>query len=160
MVKFVLDADALIKLAKAGLLTKFAEHNKCFVPEQVYKEVLRGKEKMYEDAFITEDAVNKKLIKVLPTKTEQIMEGLGKGECAALILFKEVNADAIVSDDKKFLSVLEQKETPFITTTDAIAFIKIKGHITKEEAIMALTAIRMLVTEENYQQAKETIGGK
>ncbi len=160
MVKFVLDADALIKLAKAGILSRFATFVKCFVPEHTYKEVLRGKEKMYEDAFVTEELVKTGRIKVMNTKNEHQIQGLGQGECAVLALFKDLRADAIIGDDRKFLSVLELQEIPFITTADAITFIALKGGVTKDEANTALDAIRMLVSEENYQQAKETIGGK
>ena len=158
MLKFVFDADAAIKLAKAGVLEKITMFAKCIMPKQVNEEVLKGKEKMYEDAFIVEELVHKNKINVTTTNHEQI-NGLGAGECSALALFGVFKADAIISDDRKFLSLLEMREIPFITPIDAVTLLALKHCITKQEAINALTRLRKLVRKENYQEAIKTIGG-
>ncbi|MBI4141285.1 hypothetical protein HY485_05605 [Candidatus Woesearchaeota archaeon] len=158
MLKFVFDADAAIKLAKSGVLEKITLFAKCIMPKQVYEEVLKGKEKMYEDAFIVEELVHKNKISVATTNHEQI-NGLGAGECAALRLFEFLQADAIISDDRKFLSLLELREIPFITPIDAVALLALKHKITKQDAINALNRLHTLVRKENYQEAMKTIGG-
>lgn len=158
MIKFVLDADAAIKLTKANVMEKAATHTKLFISEQVYQEILKGKEKLYEDAFYIESLANNKEVAVHKTNTDQ-SEGLGVGECSALTLFKEIKADAIISDDRKFLSLLERELIPFVVVTDFIAFLVIKKAATKEEGLSALNKIRFLVREENYQAAKTKIEG-
>lgn len=159
MIKFVLDSDAAIKLAKAGVLEKLAVFAKCFMPKQAYQEVLRGKEKMYEDAFEIERIVENRKIKIINVKA-QIMEGFGAGECAALSLFNKLGEDIVISDDRKFLSVLEKQGVPFIIPTDIIVMLAVKKQISSKEASEALDNMRSLVREENYKKAKEAIGGK
>lgn len=159
MSKFVLDADAAIKLYKAGVLEALASFAKCSITRQVYQEILKGKDKMYEDAFDIERLVDKGKIAVCETKAEEI-EGLGVGECSSLAIFQKLKGDAIVSDDRKFLSVLEERRVPFIIPTDIIAMLAIKQKISKNEAVSALDEIKRLVREENYTSAKRNIGGK
>lgn len=158
MAKFVVDADAAIKLAKANVMEKAAEHTKLVISQQVYMEILRGKENLYEDAFCIESLVKDKKIAVRTT-SENKLEGLGAGECSALTLFKEIKADAIISDDRKFLSLLEHELVPYIIVTDFIVFLVIKKAVAKEEGLSALDKIRFLIREENYQAAKMKIEG-
>ncbi|MBI3051561.1 hypothetical protein HYY74_03820 [Candidatus Woesearchaeota archaeon] len=159
MVKFVLDADASIKLAKGGVLEPLIRSAKCFITKQVYEEILKGKDKMYEDAFCTERLVREGKLS-LSNITAEGIEGLGEGECSALALFRKLMADSIISDDRRFLSILEARRIPFIISTDVIAMLCIKRQISKIEAMAALEKIRRLVREENYNSAKRTIGGK
>lgn len=159
MIKFVLDADAAIKLSKAQVLDALASFAKCVVTKQIYQEILKGKDKMYEDAFDIETLVNKGKITVQDIKAGQI-EGLGIGECSALAIFQKLKGDAIVSDDRKFLSVLEAQRVPFVIPTDVIPMLFTKKRISKNEAMNALDRIRKLVREENYNVAKIKIGGK
>ncbi len=159
MVKFVLDADASIKLSKAGVLGALTSFAKCSITTQVYQEVLKGKDKMYEDAFDIEGLVGKGKIAVSEVKAENI-EGLGVGECSSLAMFQKLKGNAIISDDRKFLSVLESKRIPFVISTDVIAMLSIKKFISKNEALDALDKIRQSVREESYNSAKRIIGGK
>ena len=112
MSKFVLDADAAIKLAKAGVLETLAEHSKCIMPQQVYDEVMKGKGKMLEDAFAVEALVLNKRLKIVEVDTDEIQESLGTGEKAALAAFGKHKAEALVSDDRKFLAKLEARGMP------------------------------------------------
>lgn len=159
MIKFVLDADAAIKLSKAQVLDALASFAKCVVTKQVYQEILKGKEKLYEDAFDIERLVDKGKITVQDIKAGQI-EGLGIGECSALALFQKLKGNAIISDDRKFLFVLETQGVPFVIPTDVISMLFTKKRISKNNAIDALDKIRKLVREENYDAAKLKIGGK
>lgn len=155
----VLDADSAIKLAKAEVLPLLPAWAQCFMSKQAYDEVLKGKEKMYEDAFIIEALQQQGQIKIEEVKTEAKV-GLGIGEWSSLILFRKINADVIISDDRKFLSLLETELTPFMTSTDSIVMLALLDYCTKSEARRALEKIRLLVREENYCNAKEKLGGK
>ena len=159
MVKFVLDADASIKLAKAGVLEHLTLFAKCFVSKQVYDEVLKGRDRMYEDAFEIERLSKKGNITLSTVEYEKI-EGLGAGECSTLVLFKKSKAHSILSDDRKFLSVLLELKIPFIIPTDIIAMLFIKRRISRIEAIGALDRIRQSVREESYISAIKTMRGK
>lgn len=158
MIKFVLDTDAAVKLAKAGVLSSLSSSAKCFMSKLAYEEVLKGKEKMHEDAFAVEGLANVGKIKIMESKTETI-EGLGIGECSSLSLFQKVKADAVISDDRKFLLAIEKDGIPFLTSTSVITWLTLKKHISKLEALEALESIKNLVREENYRNAKKMIGG-
>lgn len=158
MAKFVLDADAAIKLQKAGALGTLASFVKCVIAMKTYEEILRGKEKMHDDAFAIEQLVEKGKVAIVKIKSYE-KDGFGLGEGASLELFKKIKADGIISDDRKFISLLESQGIPFIIPTDVIAMLFIKKQMSKAEAGQALDKIRPLVRESNYSAAKRTIGG-
>lgn len=43
------------------------------------------------------------------------IDGLGKGEASSLAIYKKKKRSAIITDDRKFLSVLEEQNIPFIS---------------------------------------------
>jgi predicted nucleic acid-binding protein len=158
MSKFVFDADALIKLVRAGIFERLAHEN--IISAQVYEEaVVEGKRKLYEDAFHIEKLIEKKRVRVEQTSAVESIPGLGKGERSALALFTKLNADAIITDDRRFISHLEEKGIPMIIPTEIIVALGVKRVLTKEEAKEALERIRPFVTKENHQRAIEAIGG-
>lgn len=159
MFKFVLDADGAIKLAKADSLESLCLFADCYLPTQAFTEILKGKEKMFEDAFIIERLVKENKIKVLHALGVQ-KRFLGGGETMALALFRKLGADAIISDDRRFLSLCEQEKVPFLIPTDAIVFLAVKKAFSKTDAINCLSKIRHLVREENYISAIKSIGGE
>lgn len=159
MYKFVLDADGMIKLAKAGVLEKLAESAVCIVPRQVYDEVMRGKEKMHKDAIITESLANQSKIKIVEHgKTE--FAGAGAGESAALAVFRKEKAGSIISDDLRFLAQLEKENIQFTTPANAVVWLAKSSKITKEEALDSLEKLKEFVRKEAYERAKNLIGGK
>lgn len=157
MNKLVFDADALIKLAHAGVLRHIKQDR--LMSQTVYEEtVIEGKKQLYDDAYEIERLVQEGALQAVKTRTAEDIPGLGKGELSTLALFTQVKADAIISDDKKFLSVLEERQIPFIIPTELIAALVHK--IGKKEAIEALRRIKPFVSEENYESASEALGGK
>ncbi|MBI4146723.1 hypothetical protein HY489_05295 [Candidatus Woesearchaeota archaeon] len=158
MLNFVFDADGLIKLARSGVLSAIIAFAKCAIPEQVYQEVMKGKEKMYEDAFVIERLIEEKSIKVVKIASSDA-GGLGQGERSVLALAKKSRFDAVISDDQKFLKVLESEGISYVIPTDMIAVMAMKRRLTKAQAHEALDAIRPFVRESNYLAAKEMIGG-
>jgi len=115
---------------------------------------------MYEDAFIIEDLVVKK--KIALTKIKPMLENkdLGIGELSTLALFQKTNADAIISDDRKFISLLESKGIPFIIPIDIITILAIKKILSSKEALNALENIKLIVREDNYFKAKKLLEEK
>lgn len=160
MYKFVLDADAVIKLAKAGVLEVLAESSLCILSQTVYYEVLKGKEKMYEDAFKTESLVAMSKISIADGNETEENAGLDRGESSALAVFKQEKADVIISDDRKFIAKLREDKIHFMTPPDAIAWLAEKAKITNDEGLEALEKIRLDVKEEVYERAKNLLGGK
>ncbi|MBE9593163.1 MAG: hypothetical protein IMF19_06755 [Proteobacteria bacterium] len=81
---------------------------------------------------------------------------LGKGESSTLHLFFNMNASAIISDDKAFLNILHQNNIPFIIPTDLIVRLYELKIITMEEFMKALDMIKPYVSKHNYDRAKNS----
>ena len=157
MVKVVIDADGLIKLVKSGI---FPIPYQCIIAEEVRQEtVVEGKKKLFEDAFYIENMIKGGNIKVVHAPKPST-EGLGKGEQASLSLFKEINADAIISDDRRFLNHLEKESISFITPAECIVRLAEARKITREQGKAALEKIKTLIRKESFDSAMDALGGK
>lgn len=179
MSKIILDSDGLIKLKKAELLTVLAERQYCLVPEAVYREtVIKGKEELYEDAFEIEEIIEKSIKRKQAESAgmeEQVLKvsenptSLGKGERRALSLYFQEEGDAIISDDRTFLNLLdrynkksEPNGVPFITPANAIVTMENKGIISTKKAKSGLNQIEGIIRQSSYQAALQELqhGGK
>jgi hypothetical protein len=160
MVKFVFDADGCIKLTKAGVMNTLTENATCIMPKQAYDEVLKGKERLYDDAFVTEKLVTEKKIKVVASKEESDMGNLGAGEKSALYTYKAHKAFAIISDDAKFISALEREKIRFMIPTDAIVWLVKQKKLSEKQGMDALDKIRGIVRKSAYTKAKKLVGGE
>jgi len=150
MKKLVFDADGLIKLAKAGMTEAIAKNYTCIISEQVYEEVvIEGKKRLHQDAFEIERLIEAKKIKVISIQLKESND-LGKGE---LSTYKIAENNIIVSDDRKFLSFLQNENKPFIVPAHFIAALAQKRMISKKEGIGALNRIKKLITTESYTEA-------
>ena len=158
--KFVLDADGIIKLAKAGVLVMLTTIARCMLSVPVYEEVLKGKEKLYEDAFIIEELVKTGKIKLIPIRIIEQRLDFGRGETSALAGFKKYGADAIISDDRKFLTLLDEQGVPFLRPSDVIVLLLKRKRLLREDANSALVKLKPFIREEDYYEVKNQIGGK
>ena len=157
MYNIVVDSDALIKLAKSGLLQTIASRTHLLISERVYDEVVKkGKEKMYDDAITVERLVYEGIIRrVKEEGTES-----ASGEHSSLNIFRQTNAAAIVSDDQRFLSFLESEGIPFIIPSHMIIRLVQRRKISAQTAISGLKRIRALIRNDAYQEAMNLIGGE
>ena len=159
MVKIVYDANGLIKLVKSGIFPKINHEN--IISQEVYKEtVIEGKKRMYDDAFIIGQLINDKKIKVKMAASAENIIGLGKGELTTLQLFHDIKANVIVSDDRRFLRTLEEKNINFTVPTEVIVALVANKRINKNEGIESLKRIRPFVRKENYNHAKRQLEGE
>ncbi|HLD05223.1 MAG TPA: hypothetical protein VJG90_05900 [Candidatus Nanoarchaeia archaeon] len=159
MVIFLLDADGAIKLAKAGILERLAQAAKCLIPKAVYQEILKGKEGMYEDAFQIEKLVKRGKIKMIPAP-DMKREGLGAGERSVLTALQNQKADAVISDDTKFLTHLEKEHIPFLIPTDAILWLVKRNKISADKGLEALHQIEPIIRKEAYLKTRQTLRGE
>ncbi len=165
MVILVLDSDGLIKLTKSGILENFLKKFDCNISNEVYEEaVIKGKERLYEDAYEIDGFVSKELLKVKKyrkiKKASEILENkimLGEGEKSTLHLFFNLNAGAIITDDQSFLGILEKNRIPFITPSDVITRLNKLKILNKEESLNALENIKPYIKESNYLSAKKRL---
>ncbi len=139
------DATSLILLAKAGLLEFFAERNKVDIPELVYQEVQRGKDKGREDSLLVERLVEEKKLrivaadKIAKNKIEQTFNLKG-GELEVISLAFRKN-NTILTDDKKCINAAKALKIDFIISLDVIIALYRKKAISKERALSAVDSL-------------------
>ena len=102
------DASTLILLQKIDLLGKLTKNFEFIIPEEVYREaVIIGKEKKFSDSYQIENVIKQNLIKVKKIKNigsvNKIINefGTAEGETEAIVLFLELKADILATDDHK-----------------------------------------------------------
>jgi len=163
MLSLVVDADCLIKLAKSGVLRRLLERFRCFISDVVYEEVVvRGKSRLYEDAFLVDEFVAEGLLKVRSVKRDErvlgmLVRSIGKGEASTLMLFFNLGADAILTDDKAFIRILTRHRIPFITSSRVIVRLVKLGVIGRDEGIEALNKLKPYITREDHLAAVRAI---
>lgn len=161
--KVACDADGLIKMAKAGILEVFAQYAKLLIGPQVYREAVEeGKARGYPDALDLERIlkVHAQVPRTLRrTRTTQLLAGvsLGAGEREALQIYFTEQADAVLSDDRAFLSALEAQGIPFLTPAAIVVFLAERKLITLTEAHEALERLRPLIRSDQYELARQDL---
>lgn len=157
--KIIFDSDALIKLVKAGIPKKVFKEFKWIITNEVYEEtVIDGKKALYEDAYWIDMGVKENLIKKIKAghnkKAQEILnhQNLGKGEKSAVHLYFNAKADAICSDDEKFLNVLLKNNIRFLTPLDLILRLIETKIISNNEANNLVDNLKEHITEENYKR--------
>lgn len=121
----VKDAMVLIHLAKLSLLEKSCSYfKKAAIPELVYEEVLKGKEKGFPDASIIIELIKSKKIAVKKVKSNALIKkanqfNIQRGEAEVISLYWQEKAGLVATDDdnirkKKSLLNIEVIGTPAI----------------------------------------------
>lgn len=146
-----MDADCLIKLAKAGLKEDVCRTFVVTIPHLVKEEIVdRGKAKNLPDAFVIQSNIRKKLIRVDKKRDQSI----DVGEKEAMALFQNGGYDAIGSDDKRFIKQLRLFTIPYITPGVFIAVMLKQGDINPEYAEERLQALAEYISENEYFAVK------
>src|SRR3989338_4603140 len=121
------DASTLILLQKIDLLDKLVKSFEFIIPEEVYKEaVIKGKEKKFSDSYQIENKIKQNLIKVKKIKNiysvNKLLKefGTAEDETEAIVLFLELKADILATDDHKSINVCRAYKIPFMT---ALTFV-------------------------------------
>lgn len=161
--KVICDADALIKMAKAGILEALAQHVELLISPQVYREAVEeGKVRGYKDALEIERLLKhygQRPLLRMKTKTSTDILSLGAGERELLQLFSRERADVILSDDRAFLGVLEARGIPYMTPSAAVIFLAEHSMIKIHEAQQALERLRPLIRQDQYEAAFKDLQG-
>lgn len=160
MRKVVLDADGLIKLTKADILEKIVEILNCNISQEVFTEsVEEGKKLLFEDAFKIEELIQNKKIKVHATEKKEFsdLDGFGKGERTSLELYYQIHAQAIISDNQRFLKELEKKQVPFTTPAGILQALYWNKKLNKSETLNALEKMKPLIQSEIYISLKKEV---
>jgi hypothetical protein len=164
-VRLICDADALIKMAKAGFLETLAQQVELIIGPRVYREaVVEGKSRGYPDAFELDRVIGlhvdvRERSPRPPAQARRLGKqfSLGAGELEALNIFNQEAADGVVSDDRAFLNALASLGVPYLTPAAALLLLAERGSLTGHQALEALERLRPLIPEAQYSAALEDI---
>jgi hypothetical protein len=157
-VEVLLDADGVIKLNRAGVLSSVIEAFVCIVPSTVYDEVVTtGKARLYEDAETIGAIIDNKVRIEASRRGGAEGMGLGQGELAILNLLPEMPDAIVVSDDRRFLSVLANQAIRFLTPADVLVALAHQGVLTREAAEEALERLRPIIRTQAYWDARQDL---
>jgi len=159
-----IDTDALIKLTKSSSKGTVGKAFTVLVPGDVQREcVQQGKAGGFPDALRVEENIGRRLLTVRkPTRsaeTEAIVRDLKLtgGEADVLRLYRSGGIDLIVSDDRRFLQILEALGIPYSTPGLLLAALSKMGKISRKEALEHLGKLEALISEEEYSEAKRAV---
>jgi hypothetical protein len=157
-VRLLLDADALIKLNRAGVLETILEALDCVAPEAVYDEVVtEGRARKYADADVIGEMLSR-LCDVVKTRgSETARRGLGRGELAVLELANHERDATVVSDDRDFLAVLDSLNLESLMPAGLLVVLARTRTISLQRADDALEKMRGLISVQNYDAARSDL---
>lgn len=162
MYKLLFDADALIKLAHAGALETITKVCPCVTTPEVKREVVEeGQKRLYADADVIAELIEKKLLKIKePKVTVTHPLSLEPGELSVLRLHQKLKGWMIVSDDQSFLRQLAKENIDVIVPADLLVLLHQVEKITSLEARTYLEGIRVFIRQEDYQRVSLELEGK
>ena len=159
-----IDTDALIKLTKSSSKAAVGKAFVVLVPTEVQREcVQQGKAGGFPDAIRVEENIEKGVVIVQEpkrsTRTEAIVRDLrlSGGEAGVLRLHRSGGTDPIVSDDRRFLHILEALGIRYTAPGPLIAAMFRLGMMPRKEAVGHLEKLGAFISEEEYSESKRAI---
>ncbi|MEX2430654.1 MAG: hypothetical protein WD645_01890 [Dehalococcoidia bacterium] len=154
----VLDADALIKLNRVGVLDHLSQTFPCIIPPAVHFEAIeRARERGHEDAGGIEATVDQLIPTRQPARSTAPEPGLGSGDLELIGLALDRPDAVVVSDDRRLLASLSRSGRPFITTAAAVAALAGRNVLDPQDARSVLDKLRPYITRAAYEQAIDII---
>ena len=144
------DAMVVIHLAKLSLLEKSCNYfENVLIPEEVHREILKGKEKEFPEIQVIEELIKNKIIAVKKVKDAGLIRkanqlNIEKGEGEAVALYWQENGDLLATDDdnvrkKRLLLNLNIIGTPAIA-----AKLYKESIISKEKAKQSISELKKI----------------
>lgn len=159
-----MDTDALVKLTKGSAKEIVGSAFEVVLPPGVYEEAVeRGKAGGHADAFRIEENVRQGLLVVRrppsDTRTERLIEelGLAGGEADLLRLLSGEEVEAAVSDDSRFLHILEGLGVRYATPSALLVLLRRTGALPGDETRAKLDALAPFISEEEYLEAQRAL---
>lgn len=146
----VKDSMVLIHLAKITLLEKSCDFfRKVLIPDRVYQEIMKGKEKGHDDAILVEEMVKNKKIEIKSVKEKKLLEkanefNIQRGEAEAVALFWQERADYLATDDDNVRKKALLLNLKIIGTPSIIMNLYKKDKITKEKYLSSVNELKKI----------------
>ena len=112
---FISDSSSLILLAKADLLELLCKNARIFITPTISKEILfNSKDSELIQVLISIGEIAVKRMKEMRMEENELPISLDKGERSALALFKKMEVDYLLLDDKKAAAYCKKYSIPYI----------------------------------------------
>lgn len=140
----------LIHLAKITLLEKSCEYFKhVAIPQEVYKEILLGKEKGYVDVKLIEELAKIKKIVIKQLRNKKLLKkakefNIQRGEAGAVALYWQEKADYLATDDDNVRKKSMLLNIRIIGTPAIILKLYNEKMIEKEKFMESLIELRKI----------------
>jgi hypothetical protein len=161
---FLIDADALVKITKAGLKETLTAHLDLRMAPVIAKEVIQeGKQLGHADAAEVERNVNRKRLRITTAPPSSLKATLFEGGEADLVaLYGSGNFSAVISDDQRFLSRAIEFGTDILTPSAALVLLVRRRKLSARTACDRLGALKPYISAEEYTLAARELdcGGK
>lgn len=139
--KAVADASSLIHAAKVSRFWTLLRDTfeVIYIPEAVYREILRGREIQSPEVPVIEKTVSEGWIKVVEVKSQpRLPENLGQGEKEAIVLMEEMKLDWLLLDDRVASMTARLRGLRLRSVGYLPIYWREKGLISKAEAVELL----------------------
>ena len=151
-----MDADCLIKLAKAGLKELVVSHDTVIIPELVRREVVdAGKKKGHPDATLVEKNISAKKLQVAAIASSE-----RTGDEALIRTFQIGKYDAVATDDRKLIRSLKAAAVPFVPPGIILYSLHQRGIVNREMALGNLDRLSGFISDEEYSTVRLLLEGK
>lgn len=158
--KVVMDSDSLIKLTRARAKEIVVKNIDVYIPPKVFEETVTiPKKEGFPDAFLIEENLDKGFVNIKTYKEDLHIEemvndlGMGYGESDVFRLYRSGGFDAISSDDRRFLMIVDALDIPYLTPTALIIYLFNEKILTKDDARLYLNNLKEMVSYEEYYLA-------
>ncbi len=164
----ILDANALINLYHAGVLSSIYLATECIVPSEVYDEVItKGQQAGHADAGEIAEVIGPRTAELVDIPPELGRMGLGEAAVLSLYLIRlgrsYTGNDVIVSDDQQFLRLLRRRirdygvDIQHVTTAGFLASLVDEGRLSGTQATGALHRMSSKMRESDFQAALQRL---
>ncbi len=159
--KLVMDSDALIKGTKVSLKEVLCSRTEVLVSQEVEREVVsEGLAGGYADALPVQTNIREGRIQVqagrgTPSNLRELP--IDAGELSTLSLYLEAEADAIVSDDARFLRTLDELRIPYATLGSLLVLARRRGWLDSSESGDILQELRPLISDAEYHLTSQAL---
>ncbi|HSB31443.1 MAG TPA: hypothetical protein VLD55_07560 [Candidatus Sulfobium mesophilum] len=157
-----MDSDCLVKLTKAGIKESIVSAMEVHIPPLVKKETVdEAKGRGFQDAVEIEGNIARRRLHVAnPHKKKIALVSASKGEEEVVSLFEEGNYDAIASDDRRFLKILDAARIPYLTPGACLVYMHKNNRSEREKAMEMLESLKPFISSDEYVVTKLYLEGR
>ena len=142
-----MDSCSVILLAKASVLETLLEEYAVVVTSSVYKEVMKGKLKLFKDALLVERLKKEGKLTIISVNTTLMKKlrrdfNMGEGEASTLAATLKEKEGIIVTDNRQGRKAAHINNLLLVGSIELVVSLYRKKRITREKVLHALNILK------------------